>query len=103
MDALKIVIRKDALKFIEQTTEWYNNNLDRKAATNFANGIKATISTISRFPQIGILDERRSTVKYKYYSILSHPKYRVYYRFTKTTLYVVAIRATAMQECVSKK
>lgn len=25
------MIRKDALKFIEQTTEWYNNNLKRLA------------------------------------------------------------------------
>lgn len=37
MDALKIVIRKDALKFIEQTTEWYNNNLKRLAPNDTFN------------------------------------------------------------------
>lgn len=33
----------------------------------------------------------------KYYSILVHPKYRIIYRFTKTTLYIVAIHATMMK------
>lgn len=36
-------------------------------------------------------------VKTKYYSFLSHPKYRIVYRFTKTNLYIVAIRATMMK------
>ncbi len=49
-------------------------------------------------PTVGRLDERRSTPKTKYYSFLSHPKYRIIYRFTKTRLYIVAIHATMMKQ-----
>lgn len=55
------------------------------------------IDTLAQMPTIGTLDERRSTPQTKYYSFLSHPKYRIVYRFTKTTLYIVAIRATMMK------
>ena len=48
-------------------------------------------------PTMGTLDERRSTSKIKYYTFLSHPKYRIIYRYTNTTLYVVAIHATMMK------
>lgn len=55
------------------------------------------LNTLTHSPGIGTLDERRSTAKTKYYSFLSHPKYRIIYRFTKTTLYIVAIHATMMK------
>lgn len=97
MGTLKIVVRKDALSFIEKTTEWYDFHMGRKAALHFATGIYDTIHRLTEFPQIGILDERRSTGKVKYYSFLSHPKYRVVYRFTQRILYIVAVRATVMR------
>ncbi|MBR3757844.1 MAG: type II toxin-antitoxin system RelE/ParE family toxin [Bacteroidaceae bacterium] len=96
MGTLKIVVRKDALAFIEKTTEWYDSTMGHKAALHFVTGIYETIHRLAEFPRIGTLDERRSTEKLKYYSFLSHPKYRVVYRFTQRTLYIVAIRATVM-------
>lgn len=65
MGTLRIIVRNDALSFIEKTTEWYSHEMGTKAA--------------------------------KHYSFLSHPKYRIIYRFTKTNLYIVAIRATMMK------
>ena len=44
----------------------------------------------------GKIDEKMSTSKNTYYSFLSHPKYRIVYRYTDTDLYIVAIRATQM-------
>ena len=98
MGTLKIVVRKDALAFIEKTTEWYDSTMGHKAALHFVTGIYETIHRLAEFPRIDTLDERRSTEKLKYYSFLSHPKYRVVYRFTQRTLYIVAIRATVMNQ-----
>lgn len=98
MGALNIVVRKDALMFIDRVSQWYLRELGHKAAQRFVDGIWNTINTLSQMPTIGILDERRSTEKVKYYSFLSHPKYRVIYRFTETSLYIVAIHATMMKE-----
>lgn len=56
-----------------------------------------TQKSFEHSPSIGILDEQYSTEKMKYYSFLLHPKYRIVYRFTKKTLYIVAIRATMMK------
>lgn len=73
MGTLKIVVRKEALSFIEKTTEWYDHTMGRKAALHFVTGIYETINRLAKFPGIGTLDERRSTDKIKYYSFLSHP------------------------------
>lgn len=97
MGTLKIIVRNDALSFIEKTTEWYTREMGTKAAKHFVDGIWNTIKTLSYSPNIGMLDEKRSTAGTKYYSFLSHPKYRIIYRFTKTNLYIVAIRATMMK------
>ena len=45
---------------------------------------------------MGTVDASYSKGKRVYYSFLIHPKYRIIYRFTKTTLYIVALRATMM-------
>lgn len=97
MGTLKVVWRSDALTFLEQTSNWYEARMGYKAGLRFMQGIHDTVNTLSHFPQIGAIDELNSTVKTKYYSFLSHPKYRITYRFTKTTLYIVAIRATMMK------
>ncbi|MCD8182122.1 MAG: type II toxin-antitoxin system RelE/ParE family toxin [Bacteroides sp.] len=96
MGALNIIIRKDALSFMEKVTQWYEYKMGPKAARHFVDGIWDTINTLSYSPNIGTLDEKRSTAKTKYYSFLSHPKYRIIYRFTKTNLYIAAIHATLM-------
>ena len=97
MGDLRIVVRKEALSFIEKTAEWYDYTMGRKAELHFVTGIYETINRLAKFPDIGTLDERRSTEKVKYYSFLSHPKYRVLYRFTQRTLYIIAVRATVMK------
>lgn len=79
-----------------QILRWYQDERGDLFAQKFFKGILNTIDTLAQMPSIGTLDERRSTAKTKYYSFLSHPKYRIIYRFTKTTLYVVAIHATMM-------
>jgi plasmid stabilization system protein ParE len=96
MGALKVVWRKKAALHFEQVTAWYVHEMGSGAATKFAYGIHNTINTLSYSPQIGVIDEEFSTSKLKYYSFLSHPKYRIVYHFTKTTLYIAAIRCTMM-------
>jgi plasmid stabilization system protein ParE len=97
MEALKVVWRKKAALRFEQVTAWYAHEMGNGAATKFAHGIQNTIDTLSHSPQIGVVDEMFSTSKIKYYSFLSHPKYRIVYHFTKTTLYIAAIRYTMMR------
>ena len=95
MGSLKIVVLKRALHAIEKTTEWYQINLNLTAANHFKEGIYHTIEVLSRMPSIGRKDE---SIKgnHTYYSFLAHPKYRIVYRYTDSTLYIVAIRATMM-------
>jgi plasmid stabilization system protein ParE len=97
MGALQIKWGKRAQIRFDDIAAWYTRNLGQKAALNFASGIYDTLETLSHSPKIGIIDQRHSTVKIKYYTFLSHPKYRIIYRFTKTTLYVVTIHATLMK------
>jgi len=98
MGSLKIKWQKRAQVHFEEIASWYAHNMGATAEMHFARDIHDTIKTLSHSPQIGILDERRSTSKTKYYSFLSHPKYRIIYRFTKTVLYVVTIHATQMKQ-----
>lgn len=83
MGTLKVIVRNDALNFMQEVTHWYECTMGRKAAQKFTDDIRNTISTLSRFPGIGTLEHNRSTATTKYYSFLSHPKYRIIYRFTK--------------------
>lgn len=97
MGILNVVIRKRALDTIRKVAEWYENEMSDTAAKHFVADVHDIISTLSHSPFIGILDNAYSTKKNKYYSFLFHPKYRIIYRFTKKTLYIVALRATMMK------
>lgn len=97
MENLKIKWHKRSQNQFDKIATWYSCNMGAKAAMHFAEDVSKTVKTLSHSPQIGILEEKRSTDKMKYYSILVHPKYRIIYRFTKTTLYIVAIHATMMK------
>jgi plasmid stabilization system protein ParE len=92
--ALRVIWHKRAVRQNNQIASWYEANMGYQAASRYFAGIVDTIATLSHAPHIGTLDERRSSGKYTYYSFLSHPKYRIEYRFTKTTLHIVAIRST---------
>ena len=97
MGTLKVKWQKRALADFKEIADWYAFNMGYTAEMHFAKDIYGAVKTLSHSPPIGIFDERRSTSKTKYYSFLSHPKYRIIYRFTKTALYIVAIRATMMR------
>ncbi|MCI1683957.1 MAG: type II toxin-antitoxin system RelE/ParE family toxin [Bacteroides sp.] len=94
MESLKIVWNKRAVRRNREIATWYKNQMGYSVAVAYIEGIADTINTLSHTPHIGKFEF--SIGKNKYYSFLSHPKYRILYRFTKTRLYVVAIRATVM-------
>lgn len=98
MARLKVIIRKKALRRIDEVAEWYDENLTRAAATKFAANIYRTIYLLASNPNIGIKDERISLGGRTYYSIMSHKKFRIVYRFTKTNLYIVAIYCNLMDK-----
>ena len=53
MGTLKVIVRNDALNFMQEVTHWYECTMGRKAAQKFTDDIRNTISTLSRFPGIG--------------------------------------------------
>ena len=95
---MRIVWNKRAYERFLQISAWYAGNMGQQAALKFERDTLATVELLSRQPGIGMLDERRSSGERKYYSFLSHPLYRIVYRYTEDTLYVVALRATRMKE-----
>lgn len=76
-----------------KTTLWYAQECGRIFSQKFYKGIIETVEAIAAMPSMGILDERRSNAKTKYYSFPSHPKYRIVYRYDDKNIYVVGIRA----------
>lgn len=98
MEALKIKAYKTFVRQHDEIAEWYATQLGQKAMQKYLDDLESTIHRLTLFPQMGIIDERRSTSKRKYYSFLLHPHYRIIYRFTKKTLYLVAFQATRMKQ-----
>lgn len=96
MGICKIVWSVKATDRYLQILQWYQDERGNAFALNFFKGIQDTIQTLAQMPTIGTLDKRLSSSRMKYYTFLSHPKYRIIYRFTKTTLYIVTIHATMM-------
>lgn len=78
--------------------QWYKENLGRKAAQKFNDGVKGAIQILAAMPTIGIVEDKYSSVNVSLRSFLIHPKYHIIYRFTQRTLYIIAIRATMMQD-----
>ena len=87
--------RKATTSFLS-ILKWYQVERGQSFATKFYVGILNTIDLIAQMPTIGRMEEKMSTSKSTYYSFLSHPKYRIVYRYTDTDLFIVAIRATQM-------
>lgn len=94
MGIRKIVWSRKATDCYINVMQWYEEERGQQFALKFYRDLLDTIDTLAQMPTIGTLDEQRTTSKTKYYSFLSHPKYRIVYRFIKTTLYIVTIRAT---------
>ena len=97
MGIRKIVWSSKATDRYLQILQWYQEERGQQFAQKFFTGILDTIDTLAQMPTIGSLDEERSTPKTQYFTFLSHPKYRIVYRFNNTTLYIVTILATAMK------
>ena len=74
MENLKIKWYKRSQDQFDKIATWYSCNMGAKAAIHFSEDVSKTAKTLSHSPQIGILEERRSTDKMKYYGILVHPK-----------------------------
>ena len=97
MEALNIKWSKTFLRQSDAIAEWYDTHMGRMSRLKFIRGMEDTVRTLSHSPRIGMLDERRSHGNRKYYSFLSHPHYRIIYRFTSKTLFVIAIHDTRMK------
>ena len=94
---LKIIWKRQALTRINDIASWYENNMGRTAMHSFLQGVVDTVTTLSHSPNIGKLDDRRSTPNRKLYSFVTHPKYRIIYYFTSKTIYIVTIHRTLMK------
>lgn len=97
MGVRKIVWSRKAVRIYTETFLWYRQECGEQFAQKFFCGIMDTIDLLAQMPTIGIVDSLSGTEKRPHYSFLAHPKYRIIYRFTKTTLYIVALRATMMK------
>lgn len=97
MKPLRIVWKKQALHRVDEIADWYEGYMGGTAACHFLQGISETVQTLSYSPQIGRLDERRSTEAVKFYSFVAHPKYKIVYYFNTRSIYIVTIHRTLMK------
>ncbi len=98
MEEFKIKWSKKAFLQYQIIAKWYYVNVCPKAASSFVNGIFETLIKVSKNPTIGMPDVRynkKRSVQYR--SFLSHPKYRIIYRVTKTSIRIVAIQCNLME------
>ena len=93
----RIIWSKIALRDNVRIACWYRDRLGNMAFEHYNKGILGTVRTLVQMPTIGRVDIRFSKDKTIYYSFLAHPKYRIVYRYTQRTLYIVAIRSTMMK------
>lgn len=94
----KLVVKWNRSAYLQMVSisAWYRENVALKAASSFISSISKAIEQISTYPTIGMLDRKRSNAKFKYHSVLLHPKYRLIYRVSKTTIRIVAIQCNMM-------
>lgn len=97
MDALKVKWNKSAFKLFVQIVNWYFCNVGHEAASNVTKDFYEVIHKLGQYPEMGMLDKRRSTSTKIYRSYLVHPKYRIIYRQMKTTIRIVEIICNQME------
>jgi len=97
MGQLKITWKRRALLRVSEISTWYFDTMGVTAADHFLQGVNETVHVLSKNPQIGVIDKRRSTSMIKYYSFVSHPKYKIVYYFNSRTIYIVTIYRTLMK------
>lgn len=96
MEKYVVKWNRSAFRQMVSIAAWYRENVALKAASSFVSSINKAIEQISAYPTIGMLDRKRSNTRFKYHSILLHPKYRLIYRVSKTTIRIVAIHCNLM-------
>lgn len=84
---------KRSINSRDKIAEWYMNEMGKASVIKFLKDLYTTAESISDMPTIGVCDELCSTEKRKYYSVAIHPKYRLVYRYTTRTVYIVGIRS----------
>jgi len=67
-------------------------NFGKEFVCSFLKDLNSAAESVADMPSIGKLDSVCSTDKRKYYSVLIHPKYRLIYRYTASSVYFVGIR-----------
>lgn len=82
-----------SLKNADKIAEWYISEMGTQAAVKFLKDLYSTAENVVEMPTIGILDEVCSSAKRRYYSVPIHPRYRLIYRYTSRTVYIVGIRS----------
>lgn len=94
----KYVVKWNRTAYLQMVSiaVWYRENVALKAAASFTSGLYEAIRRICDCPTMGMLEQRRSNSRYMYRSILLHPKYRLIYRVSKTTIRIVAIQCNLM-------
>ena len=94
----KLIVKWNRSAYLQMIciSTWYKENVALKAASSFIASIHKAIEQISSYPTIGMLDRKRSNARFKYHSVLLHPKYRLIYRVSKTTIRIVAIQCNLM-------
>ena len=97
MKPLRIIWKRQALQRVDEIAQWYVDNMGGTATRHFLQGISETVQTLSSSPEIGRLDDRRSTEKVKFYSFVAHPKYKIVYYFNTRSIYIVTIHRTMMK------
>lgn len=97
METLKIKWNKKACSSLEKIATWYLINMGENAALKFITGIDSTVQSLSHSPGMGI-EEPFFYKKHKYRSFLAYPHYRILYRYTKSTLTIVDIICTRMND-----
>lgn len=98
MGKYRVTWNRSAYQQMVAVAVWYRENVALKAASSFVSSVSETIKRVSSCPTIGMLDQKRSNSRYMYRSILIHPKYRMIYRVSKTTIRIVAIHCNLMNK-----
>ena len=95
----KLVVKWNRMAYLQMVSiaVWYRENVALKAASSFISNLYEKIGYVADCPTVGVLDLKRSNSRYTYRSILLHPKHRLIYRVTKTTIRIVAIQCNLME------
>ena len=70
---------------------WYKENVNAKDSNSFILSMMHVLEQISICPIIGMIDRKNSNARFEYRCFLIHPRYRIIYRITKSTIRIVTI------------